>query len=190
VTTALLLVDVVNDFEFDGAERMLPGALRAARRIAGLKQRTAARGIPAVYANDNYGRWRSDFAEQVRRCLEEGVRGRPLVEMLRPGPRDYFVLKPLHSAFYGTPLHILLRNLKVTRLIVTGFATDNCVLFTASDAYLRGFELVVPRDCVAAETGTRSRLALSHMRRVLKARTVLSSRLTLPPARGRARRRR
>ena len=97
------------------------------------------------------------------------MRGRPLAELLRPGKKDYFVLKPKHSGFYSTSLDILLRYLEVKTVILTGIAANICVLFTANDAYMRDFHLVVPSDCVASNTEEENRHALEQMRVVLKA---------------------
>jgi nicotinamidase-related amidase len=166
---ALLLIDVINDLEFDGGEALLAQALPMATRIAALKRRATQAGIPAVYVNDNFGRWQSDFAKLLARCLEDGVRGQSLAEQLRPEGDDYFVLKPKHSGFYGTTLDLLLRYLQVTTVILTGLTGDICVLFTANDAYMRDFHLVVPADCVASQDAEENRYALRHMQRVLKA---------------------
>ena len=166
---ALLLIDVINDLEFDGGEALLRHALPMAEQIAALKRRATQAGIPAVYVNDNFGRWQSDFAKLLAHCLTDGVRGQPLAERLRPEPDDYFVLKPKHSGFYSTTLDILLRYLKVTTVILTGLTGDICVLFTANDAYMRDLHLVVPADCVASLHPEENRHALAHMQRVLKA---------------------
>jgi nicotinamidase-related amidase len=178
----LLLIDVINDLEFDGGAALLSQALPMADRLAALKARARRAGIPAVYVNDNFGRWRSDLRAQLAHCLAQGVRGRPLVERLVPDPEDYFVLKPKHSGFYSTTLDTLLTYLRAQTLILTGLTADNCVLFTASDAYLRDFHLVVPRDCVAAVDPRHTRVALEHMRRVLKAELTPSTALSLAAA--------
>lgn len=178
----LLIIDVINDLEFDGGAALLAQALPMADRLAALKRRARAAGIPAVYVNDNFGRWRSDLQAQIAHCLSEGVRGRPLVERLLPEPEDYFVLKPKHSGFFSTTLDTLLTYLHARTLILTGLTTDNCVLFTASDAYLRDFQLVVPDDCVAAIDPRHTREALAHMRRVLKADLTPSTALSLEAA--------
>lgn len=167
--TALLLIDVINDLEFPEGELLLRHALPMARRLAALKTAATAAGIPAVYLNDNFGRWRSDFRAQVKHCLEGGVRGRPIAELLQPQTDDYFVLKPKHSGFYSTALDVLLDYLKVKSVILTGMATNICVLFTANDAYMRDFRLLVPQDCVAANTEEDHRYALAEMQRLLKA---------------------
>lgn len=106
--TALLLIDVINDLEFEGGEKLLTQALPMAVSLAALKSRAKAVGVPAVYVNDNFGRWRSEFAKLVRHCLKEDVRGRPVVTHLIPEQDDYFVLKPKHSAFFQTNLESLL----------------------------------------------------------------------------------
>jgi nicotinamidase-related amidase len=166
---ALLLIDVINDLEFDGGEKLLIHAIPMAHALAALKRRAKARGIPVIYVNDNFGRWRSDFSKLVQRCLHTGVRGRPVAAQLQPEEDDYFVLKPKHSAFFQTNLEILLDYLGATELILTGMAGDICVLFSANDAYMRDFRIFVPADCIASETDERSREALILMQRVLKA---------------------
>ncbi|HEU4435600.1 MAG TPA: isochorismatase family protein, partial [Pyrinomonadaceae bacterium] len=99
---ALLLIDVINDFDFPEAEQLLEHALPAAKNIAALKRRANGAGIPAVYVNDNFGRWRSDFKKTVAHCRES--RGKSVVELLLPEDDDYFVLKPKNSGFYSTTL--------------------------------------------------------------------------------------
>jgi nicotinamidase-related amidase len=167
--TALLLIDVINDLEFDEGDALLEYAIPMAQRLLALKRRLQAADVPTIYVNDNFGRWQSDFNKQVEHCLHDGVRGQSIAELLRPDEDDYFVLKPKHSGFYSTGLDILLRYLGVRRLIITGIATNICVLFTANDAYMRDFELVIPTDCVAANTAEENRHALEQMRRILKA---------------------
>lgn len=166
---ALLLIDWINDLEFDPGGRLLPQALRAAKATARLRRRARRSGVPVIYCNDNFGRWRSDFRQTTERALAEGRRGRPVAELLRPGPDDYFVLKPQHSAFYGTALELLLKHLGTRALIIGGMATNMCVLATATDAYMRGFRLHVPADGVAAEGDAQNEAALAHMADVLKA---------------------
>jgi nicotinamidase-related amidase len=141
-----------------------------ARRIAALKQRAKAARIPTVYVNDNFGRWQSSFRRFVEHCLQDDVRGQPIVELLQPTEDDYFVLKPKHSGFFSTTLEILLEHLGVRTLILTGIAGNICVLFTANDAYMRGFSLIVPPDCVASNTRKDNQYAIEQRRFVLKAK--------------------
>jgi nicotinamidase-related amidase len=179
--TALLLIDVINDLEFDGGDKLLVHALAMADALAALKRRAKAHGIPVIYANDNFGRWRSDFPTLVEHFLKTNVRGRPIVAQLQPEKDDYFVLKPKHSAFFQTNLELLLRYLGVSTLIMTGMAGDICVLFSANDAYMRDLRIIVPPDCIACEDPERCREALSLMQRVLKAETTLGSNLNFGP---------
>jgi nicotinamidase-related amidase len=174
---ALVLIDVINDLEFPGSEDLARLAVPMARRIAALKARARQRKIPVIYVNDNFGRWRSDFRAQVKHCLEDGVIGQPVVELLRPEEDDYFVLKPKHSGFYSTVLEVLLKHLGSRTLILTGIAANICVLFTANDAYLRDFRLIVPADCVVSNTAAENDCALDQMRRLLKADTRASEEL-------------
>jgi nicotinamidase-related amidase len=165
----LLLIDVINDLEFAGGEDLLRHALPMAERLTALKRRAALAGVPAVYVNDNFGRWRSDFRTLTAHCLQAAVRGAPVARLLRPEEEDYFVLKPKHSGFFATPLEVLLAYLQARTLILTGLAGDICVLFTANDAYLRDFRLFVPRDCVASLSEEANERALAHMETVLQA---------------------
>jgi nicotinamidase-related amidase len=176
---ALLIIDAINDLEFEGGAGMLPRAVRMARRIAALKARAAALRIPTIYVNDNFGRWRSDFHRIVAHCLDGDVRGRPVAEQLVPDDNDYFVLKPKHSGFYNTTLDLLLGYLQTEVVILTGMATDVCVLFTAADAYMRDLRVIVPSDCVTALTPAAHRTALAQMRTVLKAEVVTSASIDL-----------
>lgn len=169
--TALLLIDFINDLAFDGGPRLLARALPAAERVLELKRLARAAGLPVIYVNDNFDHWRSNFREVVAYCARDGSPGRELVVMLRPEDDDYFVLKPLHSGFYGTTLEVLLQHLRVERLVLTGLATDVCVLFTANDAYMRGFDLKIPADCVAAVEDADHHYVLNYMQRVLKVDT-------------------
>jgi nicotinamidase-related amidase len=174
---ALLLIDVINGLEFDEGEKLLTQALPMASAIAALKRRVKAAGIPAIYANDNFGRWRSDFPKLVAQFLAADVRGRPVVARLAPETDDYFVLKPKHSAFFQTNLDILLKYLGVTTLILTGMAGDICVLFSANDAYMREFKIFVPADCIACEEAEYNQQVLGLMQRVLKANIAPSNEL-------------
>ena len=170
--TCLLLIDVINDFGFDRGEELFAQAQKIVDNIARLKKRARAAGVPCVYANDNFGRWRSNLNEIVEHCLGAGSRGRSFVQVLLPEPEDYFVLKPKHSAFYQTTLELLLKHLGSERLVLAGFSSDSCVLFTASDAYMRDLKLAVPEDCTAACAEEEHRCALMQMQRLLKANTA------------------
>jgi nicotinamidase-related amidase len=168
---ALLLIDVINDLEFEGGDELLKYALPMAERIAAFKRRAQEAGIPVIYVNDNFGKWQSNFSKILTHCLEEDVRGKPIVQLLKPGADDYFVLKPKHSGFFSTTLDTLLDYLQAKTLILTGLAGNICVLFTANDAYMRDFRLVIPTDCIASNTAEDNEHALEIMQTVLKADT-------------------
>jgi nicotinamidase-related amidase len=181
---ALLLIDVINDLEFSSGEQLLKHALPVAEKLAALKRRAKAAGVPVIYVNDNFGKWQSDFKSVLKHCLEEDVRGKPLAQMLKPEEDDYFVLKPKHSGFFSTTLDTLLDYLQVKNLVLTGLTGDICVLFTANDAYMRDFHLLIPSDCVASADADENRHALEHMQRVLKADTRPSAEINFDELKG------
>ena len=168
---ALLLIDFMNPLDFDGAKLLAPRAVRAAQRAAGLRRRMAAKGAHVIYANDNFGRWESDFKAVVADCQKRGGASAAMARLLAPLETDRSLLKPRHSAFFGTPLEFLLDELRVDQLVLAGLAADSCIMFTAHDAYLRKYALWIPADCVASEKDAYRRDALAYMARVLKART-------------------
>jgi nicotinamidase-related amidase len=173
-SVALILIDVINDMEFESGEALLQNALPAAKKLSKLTCRARDAGIPVIYVNDNFGKWRSDFRQQLGHVLEDGVRGEPIAKLLRPDEEDYFVLKAKHSGFYHTQLDLLIDYLQVRTILLAGFQTDICVLFTASDAYMRDLEILVPSDCSAAATVEHHERGLEHMSRVLHAETMPS----------------
>jgi len=176
---ALLLIDVINDFEFEVGEKLLPQALPVGRNIAWLKQEAKKLKIPTIYVNDNFGRWQSDFRKIVSHCRRDDIRGKPFVELILPDEEDYFVLKPKHSGFYSTTLDLLLSHLQARNLILSGIAGNNCVLFTANDAYMRDFKLFIPSDCVVSIDKEDNEYALRQMEEVLKADITPASELDL-----------
>ncbi len=167
---ALLLVDFINPLEFTRDRSFIQRALNAARATAVVKARLKARKTPVVYANDHWGAWTQSLEALAGELAVRRVPGHELASILAPERDDFTILKPRHSAFYGTPLEFLLDELNVDSLVIAGIAADNCVLFTASDAYVRQFRVWVPANCVAAERDADRVWALAHMKRVLKAR--------------------
>lgn len=158
---ALLIIDMVNDFDFTGADRIMPRALAAAQIIANLREQADGCGCPVIYVNDNFGEWHSERSRLVARALRQD---NPVTALLKPRKEDYFVIKPQFSGFYATNLPVLLPKLGVRRLVLTGIAADICILFTAADAHMRDYRLWVPEDAVAAETDVRRRWALAIIR--------------------------
>jgi len=168
---ALVLCDLLSTFDFPRAGRIIQRLEGLAPTLLALRARADKAGVPVVYVNDNVGAWRSERSvvlsalDEPRSKFPEALRG------LLPREEDFFLLKPKHSAFFGTPLASLLRHLETKRVILCGMATDICVLFTAHDAYLAGLDLVVPVDGVASVDPKPHAMALELMRRALKART-------------------
>jgi nicotinamidase-related amidase len=178
-STALLLIDVINPFDFPGGERFARAAMPAARRISRVAARARRAKVPVIYVNDNLGKWRSDMDALVAFCQRDGIPGAAITRLLQPAPDDYVVLKSTLSGFHQTPLEAMLRLGGVRTLVIAGFATDNCVFLTAADAYMRDFHLVVPRDAVAAKSRDAQRFALRQMRELFAARTPPSSNVRL-----------
>lgn len=165
----LLLVDFINPLNFDGGQELEEPAVAASKATAKLRRRMKSHKIQTIFANDNYGVWRSDFKELWSSCSKAGGGAGVMARALKPARGDFTLLKPRHSAFYSTALDLVLRQLDCRRVVVAGLAADSCVLFTAMDAYLRGYSVWVPADCTAAETESAKNEALRHMERVLKA---------------------
>jgi nicotinamidase-related amidase len=168
VGTALFLIDVINDLNFEASAGLVAQAEPMALRLAVLKRRATAAGVPCLYVNDNFGQWRSDFRQTVAHCTSRSSPGRRVSRRLRPTARDYFVLKPKHSGFFDTTLDTLLVALRIRRVILTGIAGNICVLFTANDAYMRDLKLFAPSDCIVSNTLEENGHALKQIETVLK----------------------
>jgi nicotinamidase-related amidase len=186
-SVALLLIDVINDLDFPGNAAILKSLPNLTSSISKLKERCKEKRIPTIYANDNQGRWRSDFKTVLAHCMRPDAPGREMVKALRPEPDDYIFLKPKHSAFHATPLDTLLAYLGTRTVILAGLTTSACVLLTAGEIYVRDLKLFVPADCVAGLRKSDHRKALDLMRTSFRAHTTLSSRLNLAKLRGAAR---
>jgi nicotinamidase-related amidase len=181
--TALLLIDVINDLAFEGSAGLISQAELMASRLAALKRRASAAGVPTIYINDNFGQWRSDFRKTVGHCTSRSSPGRRVSQHLKPRSLDYFVLKPKHSGFFGTTLDTLLGTLRIRRVILTGIAGNICVLFTANDAYMRELKIFAPADCIVSNTTADNDHALRQINTVLKGRLAESTQLTFRAAR-------
>jgi nicotinamidase-related amidase len=166
---AMLVLDLLSDYRFPDGPKVYRAALPVARRIAALKRRARKAGVPVIYVNDNLGRWRSDLAEIVHHCSTSSAYGAAMVKLLGPAKDDYCILKPRHSGFFATALDTLLEYIGASRLVITGVSSNQCVLFTANDAYVRDYALRIPRDCIAAPSSRETRFALQYFRSVLGA---------------------
>jgi nicotinamidase-related amidase len=162
-STALLVVDVLNPYDHEDADRLVASMAGVVAQIAQLVQRARAAEIPVIYVNDNYGHWNSSSGELLEIALNEG-RHPELVEPLRPPQDASFVIKARHSVFYETPLEYLLRQLGVSRIMLCGQVTEQCILYSALDAYVRHMQVVVPSDAVAHIHADLADAALEMMR--------------------------
>jgi isochorismate hydrolase len=137
------------------------------KNLVKLRKAFKHRGIPVIYANDNFGKWKSERSQLISECLKPDCLGRTIAESLLPDQDDYFVLKPKHSAFFSTTLDTLLLYLGAKTLVLTGIAGNICVLHTAMDAHIRDYNVIVPEDCVASNSQAENRFALRHLKDVL-----------------------
>jgi nicotinamidase-related amidase len=174
--TALLIIDMINDMNFEEGDDLLKEIDALADAVVTLREQAEASGVPTIYVNDNFGQWHSDPTRIVE--YVEGTRGCELVQRLRPKVDNYFVIKPQVSGFYATNLPVLLPRLGVNRLILTGVAADICVLFTAADAHMREYKLWVPRDAVASERPEHRDWALGIMAKSMDAETRSTAELS------------
>ncbi|MGM9924182.1 MAG: cysteine hydrolase family protein [Bacillus sp. (in: firmicutes)] len=176
---ALLIIDIINHFHFEHGEQLLLHTEEMLQPLLKLKQAAKAAHLPIIYINDHYNLWQADFQKIIRICRHEA--NHRIIDKIAPGEDDYFLIKPRHSAFYGTSLHTLLSHLQVKELIITGIAGNICVLFTANDAYMREYGLYCPRDCIASVDRHDNEYALTMMRNVLKADINASYTIPLRP---------
>ena len=177
VPVALLLIDVLTTFQFPDGDAILQGALKMRDALVKLKARARQAGIPVLYVNDNFGDWRSEKEVLIGRCLQ--AKGSQFVRPVLPESEDYFVLKPMHSAFYMTPLEVLLRHLEVETLILTGLTSNSCITVTAHDANMRGFDISIPPDCSCARNPQEHSQALAQLEAMAGANLKPSTSLKL-----------
>ena len=175
----VLLVDVINHMRFPGGEELAKEAAPTAASLVALRHAARRARVPVVYANDNFGDWTATSSEVVRECSRRGNPGASFTRKVRPTRGDCFVLKARNSAFYCTSLEPLLESFGAKTLVLAGLTADNCVLFTAHDAYLRGYRVIVARDAVASQNAESTERALEQMKTSLKARLVSVSELRL-----------
>jgi nicotinamidase-related amidase len=161
---------MLNPYEHEHADALAAHVAEALDAITTLTDRARGEDAEVIYVNDNYGDWNSSSEELAKRA----VKGRhpELVEPLLPKQGDAFVIKARHTIFYGTPLEYLLDTSGVTRLVLAGQVTEQCVLYSALDAYVRHFEVVIPTDCVAPIHEHLGKAAIEMMERNMSAEIV------------------
>ncbi|WLR55120.1 isochorismatase family cysteine hydrolase [Mesobacillus subterraneus] len=167
---ALLIIDMINDFNFDAGKTLAIHTRKIIDPILTLKRSFNKSDMPVIYINDHYNLWQADFEKIIDHCSNET--SDELIKKIAPEKnQDYFLIKPKHSAFYGTALHTLLQQLKVDTLVLSGIAGNICVLFTANDAYMREYNLIIPEDFIASNDDEDNKYALTMMKNVLSADT-------------------
>lgn len=174
----LVVIDMFSSFDDPQTAPFFKAAKRIAGKIARLRQRANGNDIPTLFANDNYGRWKSD-GRQMLQWAARSERGKQIVDLLTPGNEDYVILKPKHSIFFSTPIETLLRYLGTHTLILTGLSSTRCVLFSGIEAYMRDFRVYAPMDCLVSEDVREHRMAKFLFDTRLNADTRHSSRLQL-----------
>ncbi|GKU85285.1 isochorismatase family cysteine hydrolase [Niallia sp. NCCP-28] len=166
--TAMLVIDMINDFKFAHGKTLAEKADKMLDSILSLKQNCVDKKIPIIYINDHYNLWKADIESILNYCHNET--SSQLLDKIKPTKTDYFLIKPKHSAFYGTALDTLLQQLNVDTLILTGIAGNICVLFTANDAYMREYSLLVPENCIASVDDEDNKYAMTMMKNVMNAK--------------------
>jgi len=152
---------MLNSYEHEDAEVLMRSVREVLPTIASLIERAKDEDVRTIYVNDNYGAWNQGRAELIEQVTAGP--GRDLIEPIVPAEDTDFVTKARHSAFYETPLEYLLRQGRIERVVLTGQVTEQCILYSALDAYIRHFEVVVPSDAVAAIRPELHEAALSMM---------------------------
>ncbi|MEC3593194.1 isochorismatase family cysteine hydrolase [Bacillus pumilus] len=173
---ALLIIDMINNFDFEMGHVLADKTEQMTNKILALKDHAFKDNWPIIYINDHYGLWKADIQAVMETC--ENERSAPILEKMAPSKDDYFLIKPKHSAFYGTALETLLNELGVQDIILTGIAGNICVLFTANDAYMREYNLIVPKDCIASNDDRDNEYALTMMENVLLAKITTAKEIT------------
>jgi nicotinamidase-related amidase len=166
--TALLVIDMMNTYQHEDAEVLAANVADIVDPLTGLIARARERDdVDVIFVNDNYGDFSADF-EDIVDAARNGERP-DLVTPIAPGTDDLRVLKVRHSAFYASSLDYLLGRLKTQNLIVTGQVTEQCILYSALDAYVRHFSFIVPPDCVAHIEAELGDAALTMMNKNMHA---------------------
>lgn len=176
-STAILLVDVINDLQFPNGHKFKKSFTEMTKKLEPLLEQARRHSVPIIYVNDNWGKWRSDIEAQIRHATREQSVNRDNVLRILPQKNDSYILKPKHSAFYATATDLILKDLNIETLILCGISTESCILFTATDAYLHSYKLILPKDCLASESKAKLQKALAIMKESLHAKVLSSTEL-------------
>ena len=171
--TALIVVDMLNPYEHEDADKLVASVEETLPTLVELRDRARDEGVPTIYVNDNQGDWESSRGQLVESALE-GARP-DLIEPILPADEDHFLAKTRHSIFYATPLEYILAQEEISRIVLAGQVTEQCVLYSALDAYLRHIDVAVPRDAVAHIFEDLAEASLTMMERNMYAEVCEAS---------------
>jgi nicotinamidase-related amidase len=166
-TSALIVIDMINTYEHEDGDLLARSVERSLPAMVRMIERAGEEDVHTIYVNDSWGLWTSDRDQLLERALS-GPRA-DLVEPIRPDPEDWFTFKARHSIFYQTVLEYLLRTEGIERVVLIGQVTEQCILYSALDAYIRHFEVAVPADAIAHIHEQLAEAALEMMRRNMRA---------------------
>jgi nicotinamidase-related amidase len=172
---------MLNPYDHEDAERLTRSVEQIVEPVSALIARARDEDVDVVYVNDNYGDWNASRDDLVGTALEG--RGGKFLEPLAPREDELMIHKARHSIFYQTPMEYLLFQEGFSRLVLAGQVTEQCILYSALDAYLRHFEIAVPSDCVAGIHENLAEAALEMMRTNMDVDTTPSDDVVLSPPR-------
>ncbi|PEL06148.1 cysteine hydrolase family protein [Bacillus sp. AFS017336] len=169
---ALLIVDLINSFTFKHGSILLEKSLHMIPKINYLRELFKNKKLPIVYVNDYYKIENPTPEKLIKYCINP--LSYDLISHIKPSDEDYFIFKPNYSGFYLTKLEDLLNELKVTHLVIVGVAGNRCVLFTANDAFMRNYNLIIPQDAISSVTDYDESVTIYMMKDILNATIILS----------------
>lgn len=158
-----MMIDFIGDWRIPERSRLLPQVERSIPHAVRLVRGARRARVPVIYANDNFGQWRSDFDAVWNAALAAGGAAARIATAIAPEASDYRVLKPKHSAFFGTPMDLLLQHLGVSTVVLCGVAGNQCVTATAIEAHMRDYTPIVVQDASASRTPLLHRHAMTQL---------------------------
>ncbi|MDD5667624.1 MAG: cysteine hydrolase [Actinomycetota bacterium] len=166
--SALLVIDMLNDFIEDGGSLVVPGARRIVPRLARILAGAREQGIPVIYITDSHREHDHEFRYWPAHAVSD-TWGGEVIDALKPAPGEYIIPKRRYSAFFGTDLDTYLREMEVRRIYLTGVLTNICVYATALDAAMRNYGVSVFRDAVASLSEETDRFIFQQLEDVVHA---------------------
>ncbi len=168
--SALIVVDMLNTYEHEDGEPLKASARQVVPVITSLLEKAREQDTLIVYVNDNHGDWTAGHSKLVEQSRQ--IAGPELIDPIAPPDEVPFLLKARHSIFYETPTEYLLNQEEIQRIVLCGQVTEQCILYSALDAYIRHFDVAVVRDAVAHIDERLADAALAMMERNMGAQVV------------------